>query len=92
MRKGKRYKENVSKLDRSRSYTLEESVDLLKSLQGARFDETVEIAAQLGVDTRRADQAIRGTVLLPHGTGKNVRVLVLTRGEPEREARDAGAE
>jgi len=92
MKKGKRYRENVRKIDRSRNYTLEEGVDLLKSLQRAHFDETVEVAAQLGVDTRRADQAIRGTVLLPHGTGKNVRVLVLTRGEPEKEAKEAGAD
>lgn len=92
MNRGNRYEENVRTLDRSRSYTLEEGLDLLKSFRAARFDETVEVAAQLGIDTRRADQAIRGTMLLPYGTGKNVRVLVLTRGEPERVAREAGAD
>ena len=65
---------------------------LVKSLSFARFDESIEVAARLGVDPRRADQIVRGTVVLPHGTGKQMRVLVFAQGEKEQEARDAGAD
>lgn len=90
--RGKRYREGSARIDRTREYPLEEAVRLLKELPHAKFDETVEMAMQLGVDTRRADQAVRGMVVLPHGTGKPLRVLVFARGEEEKEALDAGAD
>jgi large subunit ribosomal protein L1 len=73
-------------------YTLEEAVPLVKQAGTAKFDETIEISANLGVDPRHADQQVRGTVVLPHGTGKSVRVLVIARGEKEKEAAEAGAD
>ncbi len=69
-----------------------EGVTLVKTLSFARFDESIEVAAKLGVDPRRADQIVRGTVVLPHGTGKQMRVLAIAQGEKEQEARDAGAD
>lgn len=92
MKPGKRYRESVAKVDRTREYAIEEAVEVLKSMTVAKFDETVEFSARLGVDPKHADQQVRGTVLLPHGTGKSVRVLVLTRGEKEQEATAAGAD
>lgn len=89
---GKRYKEAASKVDRNRRYSLEEAVALVKEARYAKFDETVEVAVRLGVDPTKADQMVRGTVVLPKGTGKSKRVVVLTKGEKEREARDAGAD
>jgi len=79
-------------VDRNRRYTLEEAIPLAVNTGKAKFDETVEIAVRLGVDPRQADQNVRGTVVLPHGTGKAVRVLVFAKGEKEREAREAGAD
>jgi large subunit ribosomal protein L1 len=92
MKRGKNYRAQAEKIDRTKHYELEEAVPLLKSLGTAKFDETVELSANLGVDPRHADQQVRGTVVLPHGTGKSVRVLVLARGEKEKEAADAGAD
>ncbi|TFG95780.1 MAG: 50S ribosomal protein L1 [Calditrichales bacterium] len=92
MIRSKRYKESVSKIDRAKEYTVEEAVKLLKSVTRARFDETVEIAMRLGVDPRHADQMVRGTVSLPNGTGKTVRILVLTKGENVEKATAAGAD
>ncbi len=92
MKRGKRYRDSVVKIDRMREYPIEEAVEVLKNMPPAKFDETVEFSAKLGVDPKHADQQVRGTVLLPHGTGKDVRILVLTRGEKEQEARDAGAD
>ena len=92
MKHGKKYVDSNTKIDRSREYPLEEAVDVLKSMPNAKFDETFEFSARLGVDPKHADQQVRGTVLLPHGTGKEVRVLVLTRGEKEAEAKQAGAD
>src|SRR5271168_5574853 len=89
---GKKYKEALEKIDREHRYTLEEAVKLVVDNKIAKFDETVEIAVRLGVDPRQADQNVRGTVVLPNGTGKVPRVLVLAKGEKEREARDAGAD
>jgi large subunit ribosomal protein L1 len=74
------------------THSAEDAVALVKSLSFARFDESIEVAARLGVDPRRADQIVRGTVVLPHGTGKQMRVLVFAQGEKEQEARDAGAD
>ena len=92
MKAGKRYRESIAKIDRAREYPLEEAIEVLKNIPRAKFDETVEFSAKLGVDPKHADQQVRGTVLLPHGTGKDVRVLVFAKGEKEQEARDAGAD
>jgi large subunit ribosomal protein L1 len=89
---GKRFRAALSIVDRSKRYSLEEAIRLVVDTAKAKFDETVEIAVRLGVDPRQADQNVRGTVVLPHGTGKTVRVVVFAKGEKEREARDAGAD
>lgn len=90
-KKGKKFRDAASKVE-SRPYQLEEALELLKSLNTAKFDETVELAMRLGVDPRRADQMVRGTVQLPHGTGKTKRVLVIADGEPMKQAEEAGAD
>jgi len=79
-------------VDRSRKYTLEEGLNTVISSAYAKFDESVDVAVRLGVDPRHADQMVRGTCVLPHGTGKTVRVLVFAKGEKEKEAQDAGAD
>lgn len=89
---GKKYNASLEKVDRSKQYPLEEALELIKTCGWAGFDETVELAMNLGVDPRKADQMVRGTVSLPHGTGKVARVIVFAKGEKEKEARDAGAE
>ncbi|MEJ2182803.1 MAG: 50S ribosomal protein L1 [Nitrospirota bacterium] len=80
------------KIASSKEYPLEEAVELVKGTSFARFDETVELHVNLGVDPRKSDQMVRGTVLLPHGTGKPVRVLVFAKGEKEKEGQEAGAD
>lgn len=92
MKRGKKYRESNVKIDRTREYPLEEAVEVIKNTPKAGFDETIEFSVNLGVNPKHADQQVRGTVLLPHGTGREVKVLVLTRGEKEQEARDAGAD
>ena len=89
---GKKYREAAKKIDREKRYTLEEALKMVVANKVAKFDETVEIAVRLNVDPRQADQNVRGTVVLPNGTGKTARVLVLAKGEKEREAREAGAD
>ncbi len=89
---GKKYKENLSKVDREELYGVGEAVDLVKELASAKFDETVELAVRLGVDPRKADQIVRGTLSLPSGTGTTVRVAVFAAGEAATEARNAGAD
>ncbi len=89
---GKRFRAGLSLVDRTRRYALDDAVRLAVDTAKAKFDETVEIAVRLGVDPRQADQNVRGTVVLPNGTGKSVRVLVFAKGEKEREAREAGAD
>jgi len=89
---GKKYKEAAALVDRAKRYSLEEAVGLAKKTARVKFDETVDLAVNLGVDPKQADQMVRGTVVLPHGTGKKVRVLVFAKGEKEKEARDAGAD
>jgi large subunit ribosomal protein L1 len=89
---GKKYREAEKKVDPETLYTPEAAVALLKEISFANFDETVEVHARLGIDPRQADQTVRTTVVLPHGTGKQVRVLVFAAGEAERIAREAGAD
>jgi large subunit ribosomal protein L1 len=92
MRKGKRYIAALEKVDRSTSYPVDQAVHVVKEAANAKFDESVEFVARLNVDPKKADQQVRGTVVLPHGTGKTAKVLVLTRGEKEKEAQEAGAD
>jgi large subunit ribosomal protein L1 len=90
--RGKKFRAAVAKVDRMRQYPIPEAVALVKESSFAKFDETVDVAVNLGVDPRHADQVVRGTVVLPHGTGKSVRVLVITQGDRVREAEAAGAD
>jgi large subunit ribosomal protein L1 len=89
---GKRYQTANQAIDRSRAYPLVEAVALLKSFPPAKFDESVDLAINLGVDPKHADQMVRGTISLPHGIGKSTRVLVFAKNEKEKEAREAGAD
>ena len=89
---GKRYREAAAKIDQGRLYEPREAVALARETSNARFDETIESHIKLGVDPRHADQMVRGTVVLPHGTGKKQRIAVFAQGEKAREARDAGAD
>jgi large subunit ribosomal protein L1 len=89
---GKKYADALSRYDRDEQFTPNEAVDLVRSLAPAKFDETVELVVRLGVDPRKADQMVRGTVALPSGTGKDVRVAVFAAGEAASEARAAGAD
>jgi len=89
---GKNYRAALAKVDRTQRYPLEDSLRLVKDTARAKFDETVEMAIRLGVDPRQADQNVRGTVNLPHGMGKTVRVLAFAKGEKEKEAQEAGAD
>jgi large subunit ribosomal protein L1 len=89
---GKRYTEGRSKIDRERAYTPLEAVRLVKEVPGAKFDEAVEAHFNLGLNVRHADQQLRGTLMLPHGSGKDVRVAVFAEGEKAREAEEAGAD
>jgi large subunit ribosomal protein L1 len=91
MAQGKKYRDALNRFDRERLHTPPEAVELVRSLAKANFDETVELAARLGVDPRKADQIVRGTVGLPAGTGKDVRVAVFAAGEAATAAREAGA-
>ncbi len=91
-RQGKKYLEARGKVNREAKYSLDESLDLLKETARAKFDETVEVAMRLGGDPKYPDQQVRGSVVLPHGTGKSVRVLVFAKGEKVKEAEDAGAD
>ena len=92
MAKGKKYVDATKKFDRDQLFTPAEAVELVRGLGTASFDESIELAMRLGVDPRKADQIVRGTVVLPHGTGKTVRVYVAAQGEKEKEANDAGAD
>ena len=89
---GKRLVAAGKLVDRTQRYPLADAVRLLTECPGPKFDETVEMAVRLGVDPRQADQNVRGTVVLPHGTGKSIRIAVFAKGEKEREAREAGAD
>lgn len=91
-KRGKRYSDISQKVDKLKVYTPEEALDLIFETKSAKFVETVELAVRLGVDPRHADQQVRGTVVLPHGTGKTVKVLVITSGDNIQKALDAGAD
>jgi large subunit ribosomal protein L1 len=89
--RGKKHIETTKKVDRGRRYSLDEATSLVKTASYAKFDETVDIAVRLGVNPKHADQMVRGALVLPHGIGKTVRVLVFARGEKVAEAEQAGA-
>jgi large subunit ribosomal protein L1 len=89
---GKKYRAALEKIEPNKKYNLEEGMSKLKEIAFAKFDETVELTMWLGVDPRKADQLVRGTVVLPHGLGKSKRVLVITQGDKLREAQEAGAD
>jgi large subunit ribosomal protein L1 len=91
--RGKKYKESIQKVDRQKRYTdVKEAMQLVKDITTTKFDASVDVAVKLGVDPRHADQMVRGAVVLPHGIGKTVRVVVFASGEKEKEAREAGAD
>jgi large subunit ribosomal protein L1 len=92
MAHGKKFATALTKVDRARVYPIPDAVSLVKQAGFAKFNETIDVAVRLGVDPRHADQVVRGTVVLPHGTGKSVRVLVITQGEKVKDALDAGAD
>ncbi len=92
MKRGKKWRETREKIDKNQEYALVEALEFLKQNSRAKFDETVEVAVNLGVDPRKSDQAVRGAVVVPHGLGKTVRVLAFAQGEREKEALDAGAD
>ncbi len=92
MASGKKYRAAAEKVDRDRAYSLREGLTLLLEIKHTRFDETADVSMNLGVDPRHAEQNVRGAVALPHGAGKEVRVVVFAKGDKEREAREAGAD
>jgi len=92
MKHSKRYNANREDVDRIKAYSLVDAISLIKKQSQCKFDETIEVAARLGVNPKHADQMVRGTVALPHGTGRSVRVLVFAQGEKEEEAKSAGAD
>ena len=92
MKHGKKYNQAIEKIDRQRRYPVADGMTTLVTTATAKFDETIDVAVNLGVNPKHADQMVRGSVALPHGTGKQVRVLVFARGDKEREAQEAGAD
>lgn len=92
MSHSKRYNESSEKVDRLKEYSLSDAVALLKEMPATKFDQTVEVAINLGIDPKHAEEQIRGTISLPHGIGKSIRVLAITKGEKQKEAKDAGAD
>ncbi len=91
-KKGKKYRQSIETYDRQKEYDLAEGIELVQKTAKANFDETVEVSVKLGVDSRHADQQVRGSVVLPHGTGRTKKVLVMAKGEKIKEAEDAGAD
>ncbi len=91
-KRGKQYQKAKETYDSTQAHAVEEALGLLEQLKFAKFDESVDVAVRLGVDPKRADQMVRGTVTLPHGTGKSVRIVAFAKGEKEKEAEEAGAD
>lgn len=92
MKRGKKYQDNIKQVDREHYYEVDEAIELAQKTATANFDETIEMHIRLGVDSRHADQQVRGAIVLPHGTGKEVKVLVFAKGEKIAEAEAAGAD
>ena len=92
MKRGKRYVEAAKLIDSTKSYEAKEALEVIEKMSKPKFDETVELHVKLGVDSKHADQQVRGTVVLPHGTGKSLRVLVFAKGDKAKEAQEAGAD
>ena len=92
MKKSKRHIANLELIDKNKVYTIEEAVELVKKTSNSKFDATLEVAMNLNLDVKKADQQLRGAVVLPHGTGKSKRILVLAKGEQATKAKNAGAE
>ena len=92
MKKSKRYLDNMAKISKNKSYTVEEAIKLAKETANAKFDSTLEVALNLNLDTKKADQQLRGAVVLPNGTGKSKKILVLAKGDKAKEAKEAGAD
>ena len=90
--KSKRYREILSKIDCNKIYQIEEALEFVKEAATAKFDESIDVAVNLGIDAKKSDQAVRGSVVLPMGTGKTVRVAVFAQGDKAKEAQDAGAD
>jgi large subunit ribosomal protein L1 len=92
MKHGKKWNNVRKKIDKTKEYTLVEAIEFLKGNSQVKFDETVEVAVNLGIDPKKSDQAVRGSVVLPHGLGKSIRVLAFAQGDKAQEAKDAGAD
>ena len=92
MKRGKRYQESLKLVDENKVYSPREALEIIDKMPKAKFDETVELHVKLGVDSKHADQQVRGTTVLPHGTGKTLRVLVFAKGPKAEEAQKAGAD
>ncbi len=91
-KRGKLYKANAAKVEVTKKYSLDEAFQILDSLQGRKFDESIEVALNLGVDPKQSDQNVRGAAVLPHGIGKSIKVACVVKGEAEKEAKEAGAD
>ncbi|MFC1708707.1 50S ribosomal protein L1 [Candidatus Omnitrophota bacterium] len=92
LKRSKKYKESLKLFDKSKTYSLEEAVAILKKMPSLKFDQSLDVGIRLNVDSKKSDQLIRGTVVLPHGTGKTKRIAVFCKGEAEQQAKDAGVE
>lgn len=92
MKRSKRYVSNLEKLDKNKAYSAIEAVKLVKETSNAKFDSTIEVAMNLNLDTKKNDQQLRGAVVLPNGTGKTKRILVLAKGDQAKAAKEAGAD
>ena len=92
MKKSKKYLEAASKVDKTKSYTKEEAIKIVKEIATAKFDESVELSMRLNLDTKKADQQLRGAIVLPNGTGKTKKILVIAKGPKAEEAKAAGAD
>jgi large subunit ribosomal protein L1 len=92
MKRSKRYKKVVTEIDRKKNYAIDEGIEKIKNVASVKFDESLEISLNLGIDPKQSEQLVRGIVSLPYGSGKNVRVLVINRGDKDEEAKRAGAD